>query len=468
MSLLFHTFSIPKHKYVFDANSNCVFSVDEEQYQALAEIERGIETEENRRILQDFQKKGLCLEANIESIRHPDTDILVMHLGKRLEQTTLQVTQRCNLRCSYCTYSGLYENRAHSPKSMSFDTARRAIDMALSRTEEVPKFVFAFYGGEPLLEFQLIKDCVEYVKQQAPDRDISFSMTTNGTLLTPDIYGYLIENKFNLLISLDGPKQIHDQSRKFPDGRGSYDIIMKNIEAIHEKYPQSREKLSFNAVASPYTDDSCLPSLFQSEEVLSYYNVSMSFISDLYTNEAYSYSDAFSLYYNHEVCKMLLSILGKLDKKYVSPLISNQKATLKQRYESLGRIPKLPTTCHPGGPCLAGAKRLFIDVDGRFFPCERVSENSQPMRIGDLEHGFDVEKAKVLINPGQITQEHCKKCWTITRCTLCAAFSDNLVELSKNMRLSRCQSIRRQCEYDLKTICFLKESGFNFEEGDFL
>lgn len=323
MSLLFHTFSIPKHRYVFDANSNCVFSVDKEQYKALTEIEHGIETPENLEILKEFQKKGFCLDANIESIYHPETDILQVHLERRIEQATLQVTQRCNLRCSYCAYSGNYENRSHSPKSMTFETARRAIDMVLSHSEDAQNPTIGFYGGEPLLEFPLIKECVDYIRQQAPDRNISYTMTTNGTLLTPDIYGYLLENGFNVLISLDGPKVIHDQSRKFPNGNGSYDIIMENIRNILNQYPQSYNKLRFNAVMSPEIDDSCLSSMFKSDDILSYYNLSMSFISDLYAEESYTYSEAFTLYFNHEVCKLLLSMLGKIDKSHVSPLLGS-------------------------------------------------------------------------------------------------------------------------------------------------
>ncbi|MGI6189649.1 MAG: Cys-rich peptide radical SAM maturase CcpM [Caldicoprobacteraceae bacterium] len=466
MSLLFHTFSIPGHWYVFDANSNCVFSVDEEQYKALTEIEHGVETPENLEILKEFQEKGFCLDANIESIYHPDTDVLEMHLKRRIQQVTLQVTQRCNLRCSYCAYSGRYENRTHLPKSMTFETAKRAIDMALSCSEDVEKLAIGFYGGEPLLEFPLIERCVNYIKQQAPDRNIFYTITTNGTLLTPEIYGYLAENNIDILISLDGPKIIHDQSRKFPDGKGSYDLIMENISNILNKYPESNNKLRFNAVISPEIDDSCLPSLFKSDDILSYYNLSMSFISDLYSQELYTYSEAFTLYYNHEVCKLLLSMIGKIGKRHVSPLLGRLESVYKMEYNSLGRIPKLPPVFHPSGPCLAGARRLFVDVNGSFFPCERVSESSNLMVIGDLDRGLDVEKAKMLLNPGQVTAEQCNKCWVIAHCFLCAAFSDNLHEISRSMRLSRCHSVRYIFEDHLKTICFLKESGCSFEEGD--
>lgn len=461
MPLLFHAFSIAKHWYVFDANTNSIISVNEGQHKAFSEIEQGTETQENLAVLHEFQMKGFCKEAFIENIYNPNTDMIATHLEKKLNHMIIQVTQGCNLRCAYCVYSGRYKNRTHSPKSMSFETAKRAIDMALSHSEDT--FVFTFYGGEPLLELPLIKKCVEYIKQQAPNRDIIFSMTTNGTLLTPDVYGYLSDNGFHIAISLDGPKQIHDTSRKFPDGRGSYDIIMENIKAIRTLYPESRDKLRFNAVLSPEIDDSCLPTLFKSDDVLSYYNQTANSVSDAYAEEQNSYSDAFSLSYNREVCKLLLFNLGKLDKEHVSVLFGIREANIKREYGRLKRIPRINPTCHPGGPCLAGAMRVFVNVEGKFFPCERVSENSQLMAIGDLDNGFDIEKVQKVMNPGQVTDEQCKRCWAINHCSMCAAYSDDLTGLSKQVRLSNCPKARSRYEETLKNICFLKEAGYDFE-----
>lgn len=462
MPLLFHAFSTAKHFYVFDANTNSVISVSGEQHAALSQIEQGRETQENLVVLRELQAKGFCREANIERIHNPNTDVMAAHLEKKIQQIIIQVTQRCNLRCDYCAYSGLYKNRTHSPKSMGFETAKRAIDMALSHSEDTKIFIISFFGGEPLLELPLIKKCVEYIKRQAPNRNILYSMTTNGTLLTPEVYGYLSDNNFNIAISLDGPKQIHDMSRKYPNGKGSYDTIMENIKAIQAQYPKSCDKLRFNAVLSPEADESCLPKLFKSDDVLSYYNHNATTVSDVYIDNPVSYSDAFSLCFDRELCKLLLSMLGKLKKENVSVLFSTRETTIKQEYNRLIKIPRINPVCHPGGPCLAGAMRPFVNVEGILFPCERVSENSRLMAIGDLDHGFDFEKVRTVMNPGQVTEEQCKKCWVINHCTLCAAYSDDLTGLSKRVRLSNCRKARSRYEETLKILCFLKEAGYAF------
>ena len=402
MPLMLHTFSIPKHRYVFDGNSNSILSISDEQYSAFQEIEKGIETPENQSMLRKFQERGFCCEANIKTIRHPNTDFMEAHLERKILQATLQVTQRCNLRCDYCAYSGQYENRSHLPKRMEFETAKRAIDMVLSHSEEASKFVFGFYGGEPLLDFPMIKDCVTYIRQEAPSRNISFAITTNGTLLTQEVYEYLVNNDFGITVSLDGPKPIHDLSRKFPNGGGSYDIILENINTIRSKYPESESNILINSVVSPEIDESCLPVLFNPDDVFFHYNTTMNFVNDLYSKKEIDYSEVFSILYGHEICKLLLSMLGKLKQEHISPLTDGGARYIRE-YKLLKRIEKLPEVFHPSGPCVAGTTRLFIDADGRLFPCERVSENSEIMIIGDLENGFDIEKVKALMNPGQTT-----------------------------------------------------------------
>lgn len=463
MTLLYHTFSMPKKKYVFDGNSNSILNVDEKDFNALKAIEDGELTEENNRVIRRFQAQGFCCDSTIQEIRHPDTDTLYVHLNRKLLQATLQVTQCCNLRCEYCAYSGQYKQRTHAPKRMDFDTAKRSIDFALERSIDTPLFYFGFYGGEPLLEFELITKCVAYIEEKTTDRNIRFTITTNGTLLTVEIYEYLVEHNFDIMISLDGPKEIHDQSRKFKDGTGSFDIIMKNIEAIREKYPKSIDRILFNAVLNPELDDSCVKLMFKADEIFPFYNVVSNIVTDLYKEKKVEYNETFLLLYEHERCKHLLGLLGKLDQKYISPILKKDDSTYDHEYRMLKRIPKIPEICHPSGPCITGAMRLFISVDGIFYPCERVSEASELMVIGDLDHGFDYERAKLLLNPGCITNRQCKKCWSILHCTLCSAFADDLKELSKQKRLSYCDTIHYQFENTLKTICFLKDAGYQFK-----
>src|SRR5699024_8096020 len=131
--------------------------------------------------------KGICLPGEVKEIFHPMTPFLTHLLQHRIRDVILQVTQNCNLRCGYCTYGGNYKNRTHSLKTMNFELAKKAIDFGVERSQESSDFVVSFYGGEPLLAFNLIKKCVAYAKENIQGKELHFNMTTNGTLLTTEI-----------------------------------------------------------------------------------------------------------------------------------------------------------------------------------------------------------------------------------------------------------------------------------------
>ena len=90
---------------------------------------------------------------------------------------------------------------------------------------------------------------------------------------------------------------------------------------------------------------------------------------------------------------------------------------------------------------MPGQRRLFVNVDGDLFPCERVNETSPVMRIGTIEGGFDYEAANRLLNIVALTPKQCQNCWAIAHCTTCAKYCDNNGELSPELKLEHCQNI---------------------------
>ena len=464
MTPLIYTFNVFDNFYVFDANANSILKFEKEQWEIVKEIEQGIISEVGQSMICDLQKNNYFVTPNIREIKHPETDVSDYHLNRKIAKLTLQVTQRCNLRCSYCSYSGIYQNRTHEAKTMSYELAKKAIDYVLERTVDEREVNFGFYGGEPLLELDLIDKCMSYIHEKGGSKNLTFTITTNGTLLTPDIYERLVNHDFSIVVSLDGPQGIHDATRKYPDGRGSFDDIMMNLKEINKKYSDARKRISFNAVVSPDAKESCLEELFKMEDILPYYGVNMSFVSDIYIDKSIKYDTEFSAKYTMERAKLLLYMLGRLDKSKVSRLMIQNEERIRMDYRRFRRIEKLPEIIHPGGPCLAGAHRLFINVDGDFFPCERVSETSEVMKIGNIDTGIDVGKANIINNIGKITEEECKNCWAILTCGMCAAHADDLQQLSKEKRLERCEDLRRDVADMLKDICFLKLRGYDFED----
>lgn len=192
---------------------NSVIRVSEEDYQELLHAK-----DETSCIVKKYVDMGIFVENSIKKIEHPVTELLGYHTKYMCHYLTLQVTQQCNLRCEYCAYSGMYENRVHTNKKMDFEMAKKAIDFFIEHSRESKDIIVGFYGGEPLLMFPLIKQCVEYIESIVEGKKISYAMTTNGTLLNDEVADFLAEHEVILSISLDGSKEEHNLHRKFASG----------------------------------------------------------------------------------------------------------------------------------------------------------------------------------------------------------------------------------------------------------
>lgn len=108
-----------------------------------------------------------------------------------------------------------------------------------------------FYGGEPLLQFDLMCRIIEYAEERMRGRPLTFNMTTNGSLLNNKIIEYLEAHKVRTLISLDGPKEINDKNRVFKNGSGTYETVINNIKHIKENHPSYFNNVSINMVIDP-------------------------------------------------------------------------------------------------------------------------------------------------------------------------------------------------------------------------
>ena len=153
-----------------------------------------------------------------------------------------EVTEACNFKCEYCIFGDLYSNFHHSlNRRMTFETAKAVIDYMVELWTRsyskayLPITTFGFYGGEPLLNFELIQRIVEYIKGLNLNRSIRFNMTSNCYLLDKCM-DFLAQNKFDLLISLDGDEN-GDSYRKLHDGSPSFQKVFKNIKELQRKYP---------------------------------------------------------------------------------------------------------------------------------------------------------------------------------------------------------------------------------------
>ncbi len=140
-------------------------------------------------------------------------------------RASLSITHRCNLACQYC-----YSGRSDKP-DMSVATARKAVDFLLGLPRSAGVLKFGFFGGEPLLRLDLMREVTPYVRETAArvERPVDLSITTNGLLLDGPTLDFLEREDFSVCLSLDGPRDVHDVNRRYPDGRGSFGEVREGL-----------------------------------------------------------------------------------------------------------------------------------------------------------------------------------------------------------------------------------------------
>jgi uncharacterized protein len=336
------------------------------------------------------------------------------------------------------------------------------MDFLMARSRSVDEVFFGFYGGESILEIDNIKECVAYAKQTYPGRLLKFTITTNGTLLTDDIIQFLDEHDFNVAISLDGPKELHDMNRIYSGGGGSFDDIMANVKHVKINYPKFFDKLSFMAVVAPGSDLSCVNSFFGADEVLTESQASMNTVNAYGSKDDVRYDDLFRISFEYHQAKVLLAELSLYDKRKLSKLFVTNMMPVRKFYFRLGKG-VIVERYHPGGPCLPGVMRPFVNVNGNIYPCERVSEMSEAMCIGHIDTGFDMTKVESIMNVGQLTKSECLKCWNFHHCSLCVAACDGGGKLCGRERLSNCTGALAETEQRMRMVCMLLENEYDFE-----
>lgn len=459
---MFEVFRTELFCYLYDAVENRIIMIDEEDYRMLDAYLQGEISAEVKACLEKYRKENLCLGKEVQEIEHTLTDMLPFYLEGKMGNLILQVTQQCNLRCSYCTYSGKYVNRVHSNQTMEFETARRAIDFFMNRNLLVEQPIVGFYGGEPLLQFELIKQIVKYVEDVYPDRKVSHNITVNGTLLNREAIAFFAEHNFTPVISLDGPREVQDKNRCYTTGKGTYEEVIKNLGYIKDTYPELWSRTMTNTVLSHDSNYEDICQFFEEHEYMRELKTMGALISEsgLKNENRIKYSQRLDQLLIENRRAVIDRLSGTEGNAREHKLFSDYQGELFKYWRILQSGKLYLEKNHPGGPCIIGAKRLFVTTDGSFYSCEKIPEMEE-YRIGSIEMGFDMGKIRKLMNVGKLTAEKCKKCWNFQFCGLCVSRCITENGVSKEYREELCKVEKNHSKEMLKDICILTERGKN-------
>ena len=369
-----------------------------------------------------------------------------------LKQLTLGITEDCNLACKYCVYSDAYEQTRNSSKrNMDFKTAKTAIDYYVSLLKEGQRYnptrtqSVGFYGGEPLLNFPLIKKCVEYIEVEYPDWNFLYTLTTNGTLLNNEKMDFLMEKEFSIGISLDGPENEHNRNRVYKNGKGTFKDIMKNVKRlVNCGYGRCHSLAVFDIKSDLFA----LNEFFKRRDIPLLTSVTMP-----KANDGCKFYDQFL----KDDCNKYVKLEAKAFQWYLENVQYHSKdfsffdqlfgVTASRTLFSAIVMMNPESLIFPyTGACIPGTK-LFSDVEGNLHLCERIN---QTIPIGHICTGLDFEKIAHLMNNYREHLDKCPSCGVSHLCgeCYCAFINDGI-----------CSDASKVCDnFDLNIACNLSRA----------
>ncbi len=451
----------PYGTYFYDVNRDAICPVDEGTWQELGIMLRDSRQTSESDQVAELKAAGWLSAHRPTEICNPLTEQMDIRMNRHLSQVNLQVTQNCNLTCIYCPFANNTNpmlSRSHTDKTMTFETAKKAIDFLWERSIDSPRISVCFYGGEPLVNFPLIRQCVEYAEGVFDGKEVLFYITTNATLMPDEVIHYLVDHRFHITFSMDGPKPIHDRHRIRADGSPTYDLVMDTLQKTVVRYGEALgAHVSINMVMNPADSlDDILQWLEQ--PIFKKIIVMVSFAEDDYLEKKFPMTPDFRAKLTYQTGLSWLSYLGIVNNLKTSVITDTMVTqTSDDALHLIRGGGTLPDVMAPGGPCFSGVRKLFVTTNGTFLPCERVNELSPCMRIGDVDSGFDREQIKKHLNIGQLTQEACRNCWALVHCNTCQREADGGAVLSGAVKNQHCPEVEKNVIHLLRVSLMMQE-----------
>lgn len=343
-----------------------------------------------------------------------------------LQHLVLTVTEQCNLRCTYCMHStDLGWVRTHGTTAMSSETALESARYFLDRADSDNTPVISFYGGEALLEPELIEEVMRFARAHPNGAETMFSIDTNGVLLSDAVIDLALKYESYLQISVDGTRHQHDRCRVDAGGKGTFDRIMEAVGRLVRADAKAADRLSFIITLAPPTD------LF---EVIDFFGDFPPFreagierkpnlrvnIVNLHGQEWPDVESGFRSLDDQldEAAEMYLKAVEDGARESLSPVITSLFEPELIKFYHRSRAP-LGETFTPGGNCEPGKRKLHVMPDGSFHPCERTGKDFgmgnlvtgiEPMGVRNLQERFH-----------DAVKDRCGSCFALRQCGVCYA-----------------------------------------------
>ncbi len=246
---MIHQFKLNGYNIVLDVFSGSVHTVDDVAYDIIEMYESSTREQIVAAMMERYggredvneEEINLCID-DVEELKKQGKlfskdayEGLAFDFKKRstvIKALCLHVAHTCNLNCEYCFAS---QGKYHGERAiMSLDVAKRAIDFLVENSGTRRNLEVDFFGGEPLMNWQVVKDTVAYARsiEKEKNKNFRFTLTTNGMLIDDDVIDFANREMHNVVLSLDGRQKVHDHLRKDYNGRGSYETIVPKFQKL--------------------------------------------------------------------------------------------------------------------------------------------------------------------------------------------------------------------------------------------
>jgi uncharacterized protein len=325
-----------------------------------------------------------------------------------LTTMVLNVTNKCNLACTYCYEYGedkiIDTENGKQPKFMSDKTAEESIEFLLAESKGQEVVHVTFFGGETLLNFPVLQKTVAYARRRAAEegKRIEFSLTTNATLLRPEIIEWLADNQIGVTISIDGPKEVQDGLRVFHNGKGSYDVVQPKIKELLKRH---RTRPVGARVTLTQKNMDVLKIFKHLTEEMGFWEVGLAPVT---TQDHRDYA---------------ITAEGKDDMLRQFEVLAEEwlESALKDEHHGFSNVKDTLEEIHKGVSkaygCGAGLGLMGVATDGDVSLCHRFA-GSPEHTIGSVTEGVDREKqGKFLTDHHIATKTDCHTCWARPICS---------------------------------------------------
>lgn len=323
------------------------------------------------------------------------------HTEPLVKAICLHMAHDCNLRCGYCfADSGAYGGQR---SLMSLETGKKALDFLIQSSKHRQHIEVDFFGGEPLLNFDVCKALVAYGKEQGKlhNKIFKFTMTTNGVLLTEEVQAFLNEEGISAVLSLDGRPEVNDRMRQFPNGAGSFDTVVKHFQ----DFTQSRNHQDYY-VRGTYTHHNIdFAADVAHMAALGFRELSMEpVVAPADMDYALTDEDISRALKEYEV----------LTRHYWSQYEQGKEYHFFHFHIDLDRGPCLPKRL---SGCGSGHDYLAISPEGDLYPCHQFV-GEEAYKIGTVETGITKpEISKAFQEANVLSKDTCMHCWARFYCS---------------------------------------------------